>query len=133
MVSINNLFNKSLRSLFKCPRERSQSKLAVLEGLKKTSFLFFFFPSCFFSAYGAKITRPAGLSAAVSLAAMRLNRPVKMAMRIEFQNDMIGKRNQFKTVYKIGAQKNGVVNAIQIQVYQQVCATEKRRDDLFFR
>lgn len=30
-----------------------------------------------------------------------------MAMRIQFQNDMIGKRNQYKTVYKIGAQNSG--------------------------
>ncbi len=110
-----------------------QGKITIetrrIGGFGKT--IFFFFSFFFFSAYGAKITRPAGLSAAVSLAAMRLNRPVKMAMRIEFQNDMIGKRNQYKTVYKIGAQKNGVVNAIQVQVYQQVCVREKRRNTYF--
>ncbi len=70
-------------------------------------------------AYGSKISRPAGLAAAVSLAAMKLGRPVKMAMRIQFQNDMIGKRNQFKSKYKIGLQASGLVNAIQVDVYQQ--------------
>lgn len=69
--------------------------------------------------YGSKITRAAGLSAAIALAATKLGRPVKMSMRIEFQNDMWGKRNQYRADYKIGVQKTGVINAIQVKVFQQ--------------
>ena len=70
-------------------------------------------------AYGSKITRPGGMAAAVAVAASKLNTPVKTDMRIEFQNDMMGKRNQFKTDYKIGFNKDGKINAIQVMIYQQ--------------
>lgn len=53
-------------------------------------------------AYGCKITRGAGLAAAVALAATKLRRPVKMKMLMEYQNDMVGKRNFFRVDYKVG-------------------------------
>jgi xanthine dehydrogenase molybdopterin-binding subunit B len=68
-------------------------------------------------AYGCKITRPAGMATAVALAAKKLGKPVKMRMRIEFQNDMVGKRNQFKLDYKVGFQKSGLINAIQCTIF----------------
>ena len=70
-------------------------------------------------AYGAKILRPAGLSAATALAARKLGRPVQMVMRLEFQGDMIGKRNPFKSTYKIGYENSGKINAVDITLYQQ--------------
>lgn len=52
-------------------------------------------------AYGGKITRPAQLAIASALAAVRLNRPVRMVMSMEANMAAMGKRVPYASDYEV--------------------------------
>eukprot|EP00731_Ephydatia_muelleri_P028954 Em0020g598a len=68
-------------------------------------------------AYGAKITRGHQAAAACALGACLTRRPVRMHMDIDTNMQMVGKRFPFYAQFKVGCSSDGLINGIQMTVY----------------
>ncbi|XP_064388596.1 xanthine dehydrogenase/oxidase-like [Halichondria panicea] len=68
-------------------------------------------------AYGAKTTRPNLVAAACALGASVTGRPVRMYMDLETNMKAIGKRFPYMVRYKLGSTKEGVITAIDVEIF----------------
>lgn len=68
-------------------------------------------------AYGSKISRCHQIAAACALGAHLTRRPVRMHMDIDTNMKMVGKRFPYYASYTIGSTEEGVVNGIEVSVY----------------
>jgi len=68
-------------------------------------------------AFGGKETRSVFISAAVGVAAMKLNKPVKMVLDRDEDMWITGTRHPFMGVYKAGAKKDGTLVALDVDLY----------------
>ncbi|XP_059220297.1 uncharacterized protein LOC131995558 [Stomoxys calcitrans] len=67
--------------------------------------------------YGAKLTRCNFVACAASLAAQKLNRPVRFVQSLESMMDTLGKRWAYRSDYKVHVQANGKFVAMQHNFY----------------
>lgn len=68
-------------------------------------------------AYGGKITRANMVATACAVAANKVNRPVRIAMDLNSNMEMVGKRHPFQCDFKVGFDDNGKVIALQMTIY----------------
>lgn len=73
-------------------------------------------------AFGSKLTRSQWTACAAALAAYKLNRPVKMALSMEENMNVIGKRNPAYCTYKVGTDENGIIKYLDQKIYSDVGA-----------
>ncbi|CAG0914560.1 unnamed protein product [Notodromas monacha] len=71
-------------------------------------------------AYGGKITRPNQISAATALAAYKLRKPVRMALDMETNLAIIGKRTAYIVKYQAGFEDDGKLRAVKAKIYGDV-------------
>ena len=67
--------------------------------------------------YGGKETRPPTIAAAATIAAWKLNRPVRLALDRNTDMIMIGKRHPFKGTYYLSADSNGRIEKLRIDFW----------------
>lgn len=75
--------------------------------------------------YGGKITNPAVPTCAVAYAATQLNRPIKSAMSLTTNMDMLGKRHPFYATYTVGTDANGKITALKLTLYANLGANDE--------
>lgn len=68
-------------------------------------------------AFGAKITRNGIVTAAASVAAYKLRKPVKMWMSLPKNMTAIGKRIPFYIKYEVGVNDSGVIQYLDADLY----------------
>jgi len=68
-------------------------------------------------SYGGKITGNTGVSAAVAVAASKLDRPVKLQNNIYTDHRMTGGRHPVLANYTVGFDEEGVITALSIDAY----------------
>lgn len=68
--------------------------------------------------YGGKISRPTHVACAASLAAYKLNRPVRMVLTIETNMETGGKRNPTYSEYQLDVDSNGKIQKMHNTCYQ---------------
>lgn len=73
-------------------------------------------------AFGAKISRTGLIACAASLAAWKLNRPVKIHMRLPANMAVFGKRFPLSTDYEVGLNDAGVIQYLNCTHYTDVGA-----------
>ncbi|KAG6552063.1 hypothetical protein Mapa_006369 [Marchantia paleacea] len=73
-------------------------------------------------AYGAKIFRSTAVAMACSYAADKLQKPVRLVLDIGTNMQSVGARSPYLCKYKVGAQKDGLIKAIQLLIYNNTGA-----------
>ena len=109
-VHISTQWPKSVQDLIARVLNIPLSQITV--GLKRTG-----------GGYGAKILRSGLIGAAASVAAYKLNRPIRLILTLNQNMEIIGKRHPYVTKYKIGVLNSGKVQALQLTYYSNGGAT----------
>ena len=68
-------------------------------------------------AYGGKISQPNISAAACAVAATKLNRPVRLAMDLRSNMEMLGKRLPYLTKYKASVGEDGKLAAVGMKIF----------------
>jgi len=68
-------------------------------------------------AYGGKISQPNIPAAACAVAATKLNRPVRLAMDLRSNMEMLGKRLPYLTKYKAAVGEDGKLAAVGMKIF----------------
>lgn len=69
--------------------------------------------------FGGKETQPAIMACCASLAACKLNKPVKIRLCRDDDMIMTGKRHNFEVDYKVGFNESGIIQGIRMQLASQ--------------
>jgi len=110
MMHISTQWPASVQSLISRVLGMPQSHINV--GVKRTG-----------GGYGAKILRSGIVGCAASVAAHKLNRPIRLIMNLNQNMETQGKRHPYLTTYKIGVMNSGKVQALQLNYYSNGGAT----------
>ncbi|KAJ8925555.1 hypothetical protein NQ315_009395 [Exocentrus adspersus] len=70
--------------------------------------------------FGAKIMRNSLVSTAATLAAYKLNQPVKISLSLEMNIAVIGKRYPLYTTYEVGVNDKGVIQYLECDLYTDI-------------
>ncbi|KAL2612676.1 hypothetical protein R1flu_024368 [Riccia fluitans] len=73
-------------------------------------------------AFGSKLNRPAPIAMACSYAADKLQKPVRLVLDLETNMQTVGGRSPYLCKYKVGARKDGIIKAVQLQLYNNTGA-----------
>jgi len=72
--------------------------------------------------FGGKEDQATPWAAMAALAAVKLNRPVKLVLHRQDDMRMTGKRHPYSSDFKIGLKKNGMIHAYEVSFYQNAGA-----------
>lgn len=68
-------------------------------------------------AYGGKITKASQIAAACAVAAHVTNKPVRLALDLDTNMKMIGKRLPHLFKYEVGVDDNGVIHSLKMEIF----------------
>lgn len=67
--------------------------------------------------FGGKESQAAPIAAMAALGALKLNRPVRLCLTKDDDMVMTGKRNPFQNLYKVAFDNDGVIQALEVELY----------------
>ena len=67
--------------------------------------------------YGGKVNNSGRIAAAAAVAAVKLDRPVRLVLDLKSNMEVLGRRHPFMAKYKAGADESGILQFVDLDIY----------------